>query len=243
MVAVNHAFRKRYFPAESPVGRKIIVQWSNQAPAEIIAVVGDVRHNGLTSEPTPTVFLLHSQTPGYITNLVVRTTGDPHAQAAAVRSAIHEVDRTQAVSNVKTMDEYLRGTLARPRLYAVLVTSFATLAVILAAMGIYGLIAYLVAQRTNEIGIRLALGATPGGIFGSIFWQGALLTFIGLVIGIAATLGVREIVSSLLFGVTTGDPVSHLVAITVFATVAVVASSIPALRASRVNPMTALRYE
>jgi len=243
VVIVNRSFARRYFPGGRVLGRRIIVVWSDEARAEIVGVVGDVRHNGLTSEPVPTVFLLHAQTPGYITTLVVRTAGDASAQAAAVRRAIHDVDPSQAVSAAKTMEQYVGDLLVRPRMYAALVAFFAVFAVILAAIGIYGLIAYVVTQRTHEIGIRLALGASRGDVFRAAFGPGARLTFLGLVLGIGAAWGLRGLVSTFLFGVTPGDPVSYVVAATVFAVVAIAVAAIPAHRASRVEPTAALRYE
>ena len=243
VVIVNESFARQYLPAGGAIGRRIVVDWSDRVPAEIVGVAGDVRHNGLTSDPEPTVFLLHAQTPGYITNLVVRVTGDPTAMSGAVRSAIRGVDPTQAVSAPKTMEQYLQDALARPRMYAALVTSFALLAVLLAAIGIYGLIAYVVAQRTHEIGIRVALGASRGDIFRAIFRRGAGLTVAGLGLGLLAALGLRDVVSKLLFGVTAADAVSYGLAAVAFGAVAVAATAIPALRASRVDPTTALRYE
>jgi predicted permease len=243
VVIVNQSFARRYFPGGRALGRRIIVAWSDEALAEIVGVAGDVRHNGLTSEPAPTVFLLHAQTPGYITTLVVRATGAASAQATAVRNAIRDVDPTQAVSAVKTMEQYVEDSLTRPRMYAALVASFAVMAVILAAIGIYGLVAYVVTQRTHEIGIRLALGASRGDVFRAVLGQGARLTFIGLVLGLVAARGLRGLVSRLLFAVTAGDPVSYVVAAGVFAVVAIAVAAIPAHRASRVDPTTALRYE
>ncbi|HEY2941532.1 MAG TPA: ABC transporter permease [Vicinamibacteria bacterium] len=243
VVIVNQSFARQYFPGGRALGRRILVAWSDEVLAEIVGVVGDVRHNGLTSEPAPTVFLLHAQTPGYITNLVVRATGDASAQAAAVRSAIRDVDPTQAVSAGKTMEQYVADSLTRPRMYAALVACFAVLAVVLAAVGVYGLIAYVVAQRTHEIGIRLALGASRGDVFRAVFAQGARLAFTGLVLGVVAARGLRGLVSKLLFGVTAGDPVSYVTAAAVFAAVALAVAAIPAHRASRVDPTTALRCE
>jgi putative ABC transport system permease protein len=243
VLIVNQSFAKRYFPDGRALGRRILVSASNQAWAEIVGVAGDIRHNGLTSEPVPTVFLLHAQTPGYITTLVVRTTGDASARAAAVRQAIHDVDPTQAVSAAKTMEQYVGDLLTRPRMYAALVAFFAVIAVILAAIGIYGLIAYVVAQRTHEIGIRLALGASRGDVFRAAFGQGARLAFIGLVLGVVAARGLRGMVTAFVFGVAPGDPVSYVLAAAVFAAVALAAAAIPAHRASRVDPTTALRYE
>ncbi len=241
VLVVNHSFARRYFPDGRVLGRRILVQGSNQALAEIVGIVGDVRHNGLTSEPAPTVFLLHAQTPGYIMTLVVRTTGDAGAQVAGIRRAIQEVDPTQAVSAARTMDQYIGDALARPRMYAALVASFAVIAVMLAAIGVYGLIAYVVAQRTREIGIRLALGAARGNVFRDVFGQGARLVLAGLVIGIVAAVGLRGVVAAFLFGVTPGDPVSYAMAAAAFATVALTAVAFPARRASRVEPISALR--
>ena len=221
----------------------ILVQASNQAIAEIVGVVGDIRHNGLTSEPAPTVFLLHAQTPGYITSLVVRAEGDATTQAAAVRRAIHEVDPMQAVSSVRTLEQDVGDALARPRLYAALVACFAAIAVMLAAIGVYGLLAYIVTQRTHEIGIRLALGATRANVFRELFGHGARLVAAGLVIGAVAAMALRGVVSTLLFGVTPGDPTSYLVAGAAFLAVALMAAAIPARRASVVEPVNALRHE
>jgi predicted permease len=243
VVVVNRSFARRYFPDGRVIGRRIFVQGSNQALADIVGVAGDIRHNGLTSEPAPTAFLLHAQTPGYITNLVVRTEGDATAEAAAIRRAIQEVDRTQAISRVRTMEQYVGDALARPRLYAILVTCFAVIAMMLAAIGVYGLVAYVVTQRTPEIGIRLALGATRSSVFFDQFRQGAWLVVGGFVIGIGAAATLGRVVSGFLFGVTSGDPVTYLTAGAMFFAVALAAVAIPASRASRVEPVTALRWE
>jgi putative ABC transport system permease protein len=243
VLLVNQSFAKRYFPDGRVLGRRIFVRSSNQALAEIVGVAGDVRHNGLTSEPAPTVFLLHAQTPGYITNLVVRTRGDPISHAAAIRRAIHEADPTQAVSSARTIEGDVARVLARPRLQAILVTGFAIIAVILAAIGVYGLIAYVVTQRAHEIGIRLALGATRRTVFFELFDQGARLVAAGLVLGLAAAAATRHFVSTLVFGVTTGDPQTYLLAALMFSAAALAAVVIPARRASRVEPVTALRCQ
>ena len=240
---VSESFAKRYFPDGRVLGRRILVQSSNQALAEIIGVIGDVRHHGLTSDPAPTVYLLHAQTPGYIANLVVRTSGDPVAQATALRRAVHEVDPTQALSGVGTIEQDVAKVLARPRLQAALVTCFAVIAVILAVIGVYGLIAYVVTLRTHEIGIRLALGATREKVFFELFGHGAQLVFSGLIVGVATAVALRKIASTFVFGVTTGDPLTYLVAALTFSGVALAAVIIPARRASRIEPISALRFE
>jgi putative ABC transport system permease protein len=243
VLVVNQSFARRYFPDGRVPGRRILVQSSNQTLAEIVGVVGDVHHNGLTFDPVPTVFLLHAQTPGYITNLVVRTSGDPVTHAAAIRRAIHEADPTQAVAAVGTLEEDVAKVLARPRLQATLVASFAAIALVLAVVGVYGLIAYVVAQRTQEIGIRLALGATSQRIFGELFAEGAWLVVGGLVIGVGAAVLLRGLVATLLFGVTPGDPLTYSIAASAFLAVALIGAAIPARRGSRVEPVSALRWE
>ena len=242
-VIVNQSFAKRYFPGAAAVGRRIVVDWSDVVPAEIVGIVGDVRHNGLTAEPAPTVFLLHEQTPGYITNLVVRTTRGVGVEASAVRRAIQEVERTQAVSSASTMEQYVDDALARPRLYAALIAGFSVLAVALAAIGVYGLLAYVVAQRAHEIGIRLALGATRARIFLGLFGVGARLIASGLAAGVVAAIGLRRLISTFLFGVTPGDPASYAIAAVAFSIVALAAVAIPAGRAARADPTGALRSE
>ena len=243
VLVVNQSFARRYFPDGRVLGQRILVQSSNQALAEIVGVVGDVRHNGLTSDPVPTVFLLHAQTPGYITNLVVRTSGDPLAYAAAIRGAIHEADPMQAVSAVGTLDRDVAAVLARPRMQAILVTSFAVIAVILAVIGVYGLIAYVVTQRTHEIGIRLALGATARRIFGELVAEGAGLVVCGLVVGLAAAVLLRRLLSTLMFGITSGDPLTYLLATLAFLAIALAAVVVPARRGAGVEPINALRIE
>jgi predicted permease len=243
VLLVNESFAKRYFRDGQAIGRHILVQASNQATAEIVGVAGDIRHNGLTSEPAPTVFLLHAQTPGYITTLVVRAAGDASTHAAAVRRAIHDADPMQAVSGVRTLEQYVDDALARPRLYAALVACFAVIAVLLAAIGVYGLLAYIVTQRTHEIGIRLALGATRANVFSELFGHGARLVLAGLGIGTLVAIGLRGVVSTLLFGVAPGDPISYAVAGAAFLGVALAAVAFPARRASVVEPVNALRHE
>jgi predicted permease len=243
VLVVNQSFAVRYFTDGRVLGQRILVQSSNQAIAEIVGVVGDVHHNGLTSDPVPTVFLLHAQTPGYITNLVVRTSGEPMGHAAAIRRAIHEADPTQAVSGAGTLDEDVAKVLARPRLQATLVASLAIVAVGLAVIGLYGLLAYVVTHRTQEIGIRLALGATSRRIFSELIREGAWLVGGGLAVGIVAAIILRGVAATLVFGVTPGDPSTYVIAALAFLGVALVGVAIPARRGSRVEPVSALRWE
>lgn len=243
VVIVNERFVKSYYPDGHAVGRRIIVQWDDAVPSTIVGVVGDVHHDGLTADPQPTVFLLHAQVPGYITNLVVRTATDPLAEKAAIIQAIHEVDPEQGVGNVGLIEQDVEKVLARPRLEAGLVTSFAIVAVVLAVIGIYGLIAYVVRLRTHEIGIRLALGATRERIFVELFAKGAQLVAIGLVAGLTTAVLLRRIAATFVFGISAGDAVTYVAATLTFFVVAFAAIGIPARRAARVEPVTALHME
>jgi putative ABC transport system permease protein len=243
VLVVNEAFARQYFPDGRVIGRRLLVQSSNQTLAEVIGVVGNVRHNGLMADAAPTVFLLHAQTPGYLTNLVVRTSGDPLAQTAAIRRVVHEVDPTQAVAGVGTLEQDVSKVLGPSRLRAILVTSVAVIALALAAVGLYGLLAYIVNQRTHEIGIRLALGATRQAIFGALFNQGARLVICGLVLGLSGGIWLRGLLSTFVFGITAGDPATYVVACAAFLLVALAAVTIPAIRAARVEPVMALRDE
>jgi ABC-type antimicrobial peptide transport system permease subunit len=243
VLVVNQAFVRRYVPDGRAIGRRVQLEWETRILSEIVGVVGDVRHDGLTTEPAPTVFLLHAQEPGYITNLVVRTNQDPAGEAAAIRRAIQDVDRTQAVSSVRTMGDYLDTALARPRLNATLVTCFAGLAAGLALLGIYGLLAYVVHQRTHDIGIRLALGATARVVFLGVIGEGARLVGAGLLVGLALAAALRRVIASFLSGVTAGDATSYLAAAIAICAIAVAVAAIPARRAARTEPAAALRTE
>ena len=243
VVVVNEAFARRDFAGRDPTGRRVLMAGPHQAWAEIVGVADDIRHSGLMSQPAPTVFMLHAQAPGYITNLVVRTAGDPSVAAPMIERAIHEVDRTQAVSAVMTMEQYVDDALAGPRLYASLVGAFAVIAVTLAVIGMYGLIAFIVAQRRHEIGIRMALGAARDQIFRAVLSQGLSLVGGGLAIGVVGALAARSAVSSLLFGVTAGDPATYAGAAGLFLIASIAVAAIPAHRAARVDPASALRHE
>lgn len=243
VAVVNQAFVNRYSREEDPIGRIIFGDWANPKPTEIVGVVNDVRHNGLTTAPRPTVFLAQSQVPGYFTNLVVRTTADPAAIASAIRREVRNVDPRQPFTDVRPMKQYVSMALARPRLIADFVGAFSLLALFLAAMGIYGLLAYAVTQRTHEIGLRMALGAQPREVLVATMWQGARLVVAGVVLGAAVAFALSGLLSKFLFGVGTADPVTYFAVTAMLIVVAVIATFVPARRAASIEPIVALRYE
>jgi putative ABC transport system permease protein len=242
-VIINNAFLKRYFPQGEALGRRIIVVTSNKAPTEIVGVVGDVRYNRMTAEPQPTVFLLNSQTPRYISYLVVRSTADPMTLTTAIRREIQEIDKTQTVAAIKTMEQYLSESVARPRLYAILLGVFAGLALLLSAIGLYGLMAYTVSQRTHEIGIRMALGGQRRDIFKLVVGRGLLLALVGMSVGVAGALALTRMLTGLLFGVKPTDPVTFACVLSLLVLVSLLACYLPARRATKVDPLVALRTE
>jgi putative ABC transport system permease protein len=240
---INRSFARRFFPDRDPIGRRVVVEWTNEAPTEIVGVVGDIRQDGITENPEPTVFLAQAQVPAYITHLVVRTSVDPKQLVKAIKHCVHEVDKGQPVAEIKTMDDYLAESLARPRLYSAMVATFAGLALMVAAIGVYGVISYSVSKRTHEIGIRVALGARRGAVLGLVMRQGLKLTLTGTVLGFIGALAVTRFLSSFLYGVKSTDPLTFIAVSVLLTVVALSATYLPARRATKVDPMVALRYE
>jgi putative ABC transport system permease protein len=250
VVIINETMVRRFFPDVDPLGKRIkygdLEEPEDRSPwFTIVGVVADTRRTGFESEVRPETFLPITQdTPARLT-LVVRAAGqaDPAALAASVRNAVQAIDPDQPVFDIKTMNEWVSETIAQRRLNMILLGTFALVALLLASVGIYGVMSYSVTQRTHEIGIRMALGAQRSDVLKMILGQGMALTLIGIGIGLAGALFLTRLMSSLLFAVSAVDPLTFIAVSVLLAIVSLLACYIPARRAMKVDPMVALRYE
>jgi putative ABC transport system permease protein len=245
VVILNRSLAQRLFPGGDAVGQRIRLISPNQSPDArvIVGVVGDVKYQGLELRSPDTIYTPYAQTAFPWLYGVVRTRGEPLAMAGAVRRAIAELDGGQPVMQLRSMDQLVWESVAQPRFEVTLVGLFAGLALLLAVVGLYGVIAYLVAQRTQEIGIRIALGAQRRDVLQLVVGHGLKLVAVGLVLGIAGALAVTRLLRDLLFEVSATDPLVFVIVPITFALVALVASWLPARRAASVDPMIALRDE
>ncbi|HVE79581.1 MAG TPA: FtsX-like permease family protein, partial [Gemmatimonadaceae bacterium] len=241
---INQTAAARFWPGESAVGKRVRIGGSAEEPwTEIVGVVGDVRHTSLGLPPTPELYLPFAQDPSRGVTLVLRADGAPERLTTAVRAELAQLDPTLPLSDVQTMATRLGQSLTLPRLYMTLFAVFSGVALVLAAIGIYGTMAYSVAQRTHEIGIRMALGAQARDVLRMVVGQGALLATAGIAAGLLAALLVTRVMRTLLFEVSTTDPVTFVGVPLVLATVALLASWLPARRATRVDPVVAFRVD
>jgi predicted permease len=244
VVLINETLARTFWPNANPLGQRITMKdWGPPLTGEIVGVVGDVKGSGLDATVGPMLYWPYTQFGQIFNTMVVRTDGDPLRFTAAVKDRIWSVDKDQPVSRVQTMDQILSDSVARRRLYVVLLGVFAWVALLLAAAGIYGVVSYSVAQRTREIGIRVALGAERVDVLWLIVAQAAKLALTGELLGILLALGITRLMASLLFGTSAADPFTFACVAILLSGVALVACYIPARRAMRVDPMVALRYE
>jgi putative ABC transport system permease protein len=232
---VNQAVVRRFWPNENPIGKHIAIGRLPQ-PAEVVGVFGDVKNVSLASDANPEVMLPFPQLPWASLNLSMRTAVDPHSLISVVRRQISAIDRDQPVTNVQTMEELLQAGSAEPRFTMFLLGIFAATALILASVGIYGVIAYSVAQRTQELGIRMALGASGGDILRLVIGHGLALTVSGIVIGLAGSLALTRVLASLLYQTSATDALTFAASAALFTAIALVASYLPARRAARTDP-------
>jgi putative ABC transport system permease protein len=244
VVLISESLARTYFRNTDPIGQRLGIYMTEPiVPTEIIGVVGDVKFQDLSAAPRPTTYWPHPQLAYSQMTLTVRASGDPLALAPSVERTIRTLDKDQPVSDVRTMSQWVAKSLAQARFSSMLLSLFAALALLLAAVGIYGVMSYAVSQRTSEIGIRLAIGADQRQILRMILGNGARLAGLGLAAGIAMALALSRTVTSLLYETTGTDPMTFAAVVVVLAAVAVLASYIPARRAARIPPVDALRYQ
>jgi putative ABC transport system permease protein len=240
VVLINATLARRHWGESDPIGQR--VQFWGQSH-EIVGVVSDVHHFGLDEAPAPELYLPHAQNPAGDMFLTVRTSGDPARLAATIRREIAVLDPAAAIGEVRTMNRVRAEFTAPERLMAGLLGAFALVALVIAAIGVYGVMAYAVSQRTHEIGIRLALGAQLGDVLRLIVGQGMALAGVGLAIGLAAAFGVTRLLRSVLYGVGPADPATFAGVVLLLALSAFTAVYVPARRAARLNPLVALRAQ
>ena len=256
-VVINEAMARRFWPKSDPlndkiwIGKGLMPQLATETPRQIIGVVGDIRGNGLANDPAPTMYVPQAQVPDALNALngrltpmkwIVRTRGNPMLLSAAIQEQLRQVSGLP-VTDVRTMDEVVSRSTSRQRFNMLLMTVFGGSALFLAAIGIYGLMAYSVQQRTQEIGIRLALGAGTGSVRKMVVFQGMRLALAGVVVGLGAAFGLTRLIAALLFGVKDKDPAVFVAVAILLSLVSLLAVWLPARRATRIDPVIALRYE
>ncbi len=249
-VIINQTAARRYWPGEDPIGKRILSGLDEEQWSTVIGVVGDVKHAGLDVETSPETYYHYLQVPPEAMNLAegtmslaVRTNADPTSVTSAVRAELRTLDPSLPVYNVQSMQDVLYGSVAQPRFRTFLISAFAALALVLAALGLYGVVAHSVSQRIPELGVRVALGAEPGNILRLVLFHAAGLAAIGLAIGIGASVAGGRIVSRFLFGIQPADPLTLALVCLIILAVALAASLGPALRAARVDPAITLHAE
>ncbi len=242
---ISETFARRYFPNQDPLGKQLIFGFppNGSTTREIVGIVGDVRDISLSEAPGPMMYVPFAQAPFWGGQMVVRSTLRPSSVAASIRKATHDIDNDLPVTDIETLPETLHASVAQPRFRTLLLGLFGVIALLLAAVGIFGVISYSVSRRTHEIGIRVALGATPGSVLRLVLGESAKLVLVGLAVGIPVALGLARFLSSLLFEVHPADPLTFFLVAILLTAVALIACCVPARRAMRVDPVVALRYE
>jgi putative ABC transport system permease protein len=242
---ISASLAQRYFPHQNPIGRRIIFGFppDTNVSREIVGVVGDVRDVSLSQQPGPMMYVPFAQAPFWGGDVVVRTNASLAAVAGTLREQTHAIDKALPVTDVESLSGAMGASLTDARFRTMLLGLFSTIALLLAAGGIFGVVSYSVSQRTNEIGVRMALGAEPGRVLRMILRESSILAAIGIIAGIAGALAMGRFVKVLLYGVKASDPVTLIAAASLLVAVALAASWVPARRAAGVEPMRALRHE
>jgi len=248
VVIVNQAFVDKHLPGENPLGKRVVIHMRDDKvdeanPSEIIGVCGSVHQMGPGEEAKPNAYWPMPELPYSRMTILVSSSNAPLSLVSPIRYELHQIDSELPMASVASMDQLLSDSLSRSRFVMFVLGLFAAIALVLTAVGIYGVIAYGVAQRTHEIGIRMALGAQRGNVLGLVLGQGTRLTLIGVGIGIVAALGLTQLMGSLLYGVSATDPITFGAVIFILVAVALLATFVPARHATQVSPIVALRYE
>jgi putative ABC transport system permease protein len=243
VIIINQTMVRRYFGTEDPIGKRMMIGWGNPVWRDIIGVVADVKYGGLSEASGDEFYVPLAQAPLSWMTVVMRTSGSPSAMASSLRNVVWSLDKDLPISDLKTLEQRLGESIAQPRFRTTLLSIFAGFALLLASIGIYGVISYWVAQRYHDFGIRMALGAKTRDVLKLAMWQASKLLAVGAAIGLTGALTLTRLMSRLLFGVQPTDPSTFLVVFGLLLGVALLASYIPARRATRVDPLVALRYE
>jgi putative ABC transport system permease protein len=244
VVVINESFAREHFPNEDPLGKRVTIDMrDDNQPCEIIGVVGDSKHMNLDADVKPMSYWPHPELAYSGMTFVLRTRGAADAITSAARNVIRSLDPEQPVADVRPMESLIGTSVARARFNTLLLTVFAVVALLLAGVGIYGVMAYSVAQRTNEIGVRMALGAGATDVLRLVVRRGMTLALVGVALGLAASFALTRLMETLLFNVSATDPLTFAGISLLLAIVALLACLIPARRAAKVDPMVALRRE
>jgi putative ABC transport system permease protein len=245
VIIISESLARRFFADQQPLGKRIKPgDYESRAPwATVVGVAKDVKHTALEQETRPQIYFPYQQKLWGILTIVARSKSDSKSLSAAMRQAVWEVDKDQPITSLRMMEEYLADSVSQKRFNATLLAAFAVVAMLLAAVGIYGVMSYTVTQRTHEIGIRIALGAKQRDVFKIVVGQGLKLTLVGVAVGLTAAFALTRLMGSLLYNVSATDPATFAVISIVLAGVALAACAVPARRATKVDPMVALRYE
>jgi predicted permease len=242
---VSETLARKFFPNEDPIGKLVGLDDETVGKIEIVGIARDIKYNSQREEDQPLIYMPWLQQSTEIGQMffAVRSVGEPTALVAALRKAVSEVDNNLPLGDVKTQVVQSQEAFSQERVFAQLLAFFALLALSLAAIGLYGVMAYSVAQRTREIGIRMALGAQIGHVLGLVFWQGIKLVLLGLIVGAAGAFALKNVIASQLYGVKATDPMTFVLVGALLLLVALIACYIPGRRATKVDPLVALRYE
>jgi predicted permease len=242
VVIINQQLARKYWPGEDPVG-KFLHLGNSANKLQVIGVVGDVHNEGLSQESGTAVYFPESLAPRGALNVFVRTTGDPLSAAAAIRRIIHDFEPDQAINDIATLEQVMHETVSQPRFLSAVLSAFGGTALLLASVGIFGVISYNVRQRTREIGVRMALGADRRNVLLMILHRALLLIAVGLGVGLVLAMLSGRLLAGMLYGVSPSDPMALAAAVGLLGSVAIFAALMPALRATQVDPIVALRYE